>query len=163
MFKKKTNETINESNETLNKEDLDITLEDIFYLLSLVADKLKIDFDEEDDTEVENEANDINEFLKSKGLSDEDIATAMEIIDEYKTNEVEDTEETEEQTGNTKQKEQEKEIDNNEDEELENLNSIKRNSVIQKTLASIGKYEPNNFKSRLQRIAEANNKYKLNR
>ena len=129
-------------------------MEDIFYLLSLVADKLKIDFDEEDDTEVENEANDINEFLKSKGLSDEDIATAMEIIDEYKTNEVEDAEETEEQQIENK---------NNEDEELENLNSIKRNSVIQKTLASIGKYEPNNFKSRLQRIAEANNKYKLNR
>ena len=152
MFKRKTNETT--TNETLNKEDLDITLEDIFYLLSLVADKLKIDFDGEDDTEVENEANDINEFLKSKGLSDEDIATAMEIIDEYKTNEIEDIEETEEQQIENK---------NNEDEELEDLNSIKRNSIIQKTLASIGKYEPNNFKSRLQRIAEANNKYKLNR
>ncbi len=159
MFKRKTNETT--TNETLNKEDLDITLEDIFYLLSLVADKLKIDFDEEDDTEVENETNDINEFLKSKGLSDEDIATAMEIIDEYKTNEVEDIEDTKD-IKDAKDTE-EPENKNNEDEELENLNSIKRNSVIQKTLASIGKYEPNNFKSRLQRIAEANNKYKLNR
>lgn len=130
MFKRKTNEEANNEN---------VTLEDIFYLLSLVADKIGVDFEEEKYNDKEPEINNINEFLKAKGLSDEDITKALEILNENKVNE-----------------------SKNEDFEEEFENSLKKNSVIQNTLASINKQESGNFKSRLQRIAEANNKYKLN-
>ena len=161
-------------------EEAKVNMEDIFYLVSLIADKLGVALDEEEQPEEEVEEtvkeeteetidnedvdkrediDDVGGFLKSKGLSNEDIRHVMKLMEEASyndslngrdnacKNEVEEKEEEKKEIKETG-------LDNLEKkEELKRpiLTAIKKNSVEVKTMNL----------TRAERIEASNKKYSI--
>ena len=158
-------------------EETKVNMEDLFYLVSLIADKLGVALDEEEqpieeeeeetveekeeetvdneDVDKREDIDDVGGFLKSKGLSNEDIRYVMKLMEETSYNDDENGRDNA-CKNEVEEKEEEKEIkktglDNLEKkEELKRpvLNAIKKNSV-----------NISSFKTARQRIAESNTEF----
>lgn len=154
-------------------EETKVNMEDLFYLVSLIADKLGVALDEEEqpieeeeetveekeeetvdneDVDKREDIDDVGGFLKSKGLSNEDIRYVMKLMEETSYNDSLNGRDNA-CKNEVEEKEEEKEIKKTGLDNLEKKEELRRPvlNAIKKKSVNIS-----SFKTARQRIAESN-------